>query len=69
MTLRRLLCALLGGHHLGRVLVWRDGKARLRCGYGCGYETSGVETSPPAQSPMRIRVCRQRRNRFRVVGR
>jgi hypothetical protein len=45
MTLTRALCFWLGGHDLGRVPVWRDGRARLRCQHGCGYETAGIEAA------------------------
>jgi Flp pilus assembly protein TadB len=42
VTLRSILCRLLGGHQVSRVPVWRDGKARLVCGYGCGWESAGI---------------------------
>lgn len=47
---RRLLCALLGGHDVGRVPVWRDGRARLTCQFGCGWESKGIAVPPPAEA-------------------
>lgn len=59
MTLRSLLCLALGGHQVrGPVVV--DGRLRLTCGYGCGWQSVGIET----RGQERIRQQQARR----VVG-
>lgn len=44
-TLRRVLCAVLGGHDFGwpRLI---DGRMRQRCMYGCGALTKGWPYGP-----------------------
>jgi len=43
MTLRSVLCRVLGGHELGLPKVI-EGRYRLVCRLGCGYQTVGIET-------------------------
>lgn len=44
MTLRSILCRLLGGHELSLPVIV-DGRYRLRCLHNCGYLTPGVDVS------------------------
>lgn len=37
-----VLCWIFGGHW--KVDRWKDGRYRLVCGYGCGWESRGVQT-------------------------
>lgn len=71
-VIRRVLCAVLGGH------AWQgpraiDGRVRLVCGYGCGAMSVGVETRGQAQQarakviPMNLLVVRRAEKRTRVA--
>lgn len=62
---RRALCRVLGGHSPSRVPVYRDGKARIVCGYGCGWESAGIEDAAPSE-PVQPRVWKTGRRLRRV---
>lgn len=38
-----MLCFLLGGHEIGVPQI-KDGRYRLVCRLGCGYQSEGIQT-------------------------
>mgnify|MGYP001578646588 CR=1 FL=1 len=63
--MRRLLCAVLGGHEWGSPQIV-DGRLRLACLLGCGAMTAGITTRGmdrvvAQRVPLNLRSWRRRR--------